>query len=296
MPVFETIKNCSSDVTGRCSELLRPYSSRNCFNPSILFLEAETLIAFRAFGTERTKPFAAYLFSTAGAETALLDLSEAMKEFGIANVSDPKLFALGDEAWLTFNTGYSKTQNNLYILKVRPTVETPRECTVAGRQKVEKNWAFFEDRGSLKALYSIDPLVILDVKEGPNQEYRFEKSFEAEPLWRQSLTIGTPLVKCEDGFKFIAHRKIQFLGKRLYFGVPGMLRIMDGSYRIDLSSKRLIHDHPSLLGSWRKHNPNLISCTYFSGIAHTESEIILSYGINDLTYGFASVSEQVLWR
>jgi hypothetical protein len=40
----------------------------------------------------------------------------------------------------------------------------------------------------------------------------------------------------------------------------------------------------------------LISCTYFSGIAPTGREIILSYGINDLAYGFASGSEDSLWR
>jgi hypothetical protein len=294
--VFETIKNCSSDVTRRCNEFLQPFGRRNCFNPSILFVGAETLIAFRAFGDERKKPFTAYLFSTDGHETALLDLSAAMIEFGISNVSDPKLFSLGDEAWLTFNTGYSKTLNRLYLMKVRPSLEAPRECTFDGRQKVEKNWAFFEDQGSLKALYSIDPLVILDVSRGPNQEFQFQKCFEANRQHSRPLTIGTPLAKCQDGFLFIAHRKVQLLGKRLYFGVPARLRMIGESYRIELSTKRLIHDRRSLLGSLRKHNPNLISCTYFSGIAHRGGEIILSYGINDLTYGFASTSEELLWR
>lgn len=293
--MFESIKNCSSDFTRRCGSYLKPFVSRNCFNPSILLTGDETLIAFRAFGETRTKPFRAYLFSTDGHASSVLDLSEAMEKFGITNVADPKLFSIGGEAWLTFNTGYSKTMNRLYILKVRPSLEEPRECTVENRQKVEKNWAFFEDQGGLRALYSIDPLVILDVNRGVNDELHFQKCFEAKRQQRRPLTIGTPMMPCDDGYLFIAHRKVQFLGKRLYFGVPARLRIADGSYRMDLGAKRLIHDRRSLFGSWRKHNPNLISCTYFSGIARNGDDVILSYGINDLTYEFASVSEGFLW-
>ena len=92
--MFEALKNHSSDATRACAELLQPYRSRNCFNPSLLFINGETLIAFRAYGDSSTKPFSAYLLSTDGEKTALLDLSETMKDFGIANVSDPKLFLL----------------------------------------------------------------------------------------------------------------------------------------------------------------------------------------------------------
>lgn len=254
------------------------------------------LIAFRAFGAERKKPFSAYLLSSKGNETSVLDLSEAMQAFGIANVSDPKLFPLGDEVWLTFNTGWSSTMNRLYVLKVRPTLGAPLECMIDGRQKVEKNWAFFEHRGATKALYSVDPLVILDVCRDSNEAFRFERCFEAKRSQRRKLTIGTPLLRNGDSFLFIAHVKVQFLGKRLYFGVPTLLKCAGGTYRVECGSKRLIHDRRSLLGSWRKHNPNLISCTYFSGIARTDREIILSYGINDLAYGFASGSEDLLWR
>ncbi|MEZ6082488.1 MAG: hypothetical protein R3E58_00680 [Phycisphaerae bacterium] len=145
--MFESIKNCSSEFTRRCGSYLKPFVSRNCFNPSILLTGDETLIAFRAFGETR-KPFRAYLFSTDGRESSVLDLSEAMEKFGITNVADPKLFSISGEAWLTLNTGYSKTMNRLYISKVRPSLEEPRECTVENRQKVEKNWAFFEDKAA----------------------------------------------------------------------------------------------------------------------------------------------------
>ena len=42
-----------------------------------------------------------------------------------------------------------------------------------------------------------------------------------------------------------------------------------------------------MVGSKIKHNTNLFSCTYFSGI-HTKSDLIqLGYGVNDVAFGFS---------
>lgn len=294
--MFETIGDHQSELTRTYGAYLEKYRDRNCFNPSVLRTGDETLIAFRAFGENRTKPFQAFLFSSNEREASIEDLSEAMRCHGIRNVADPKLFALDDEVWMTFNTGYSKTQNQLYLVKLRPNFETPIEVSFRERQVVEKNWAFFKSKGKLKALYSINPLVVLDAKTRDSGIIHFERSYVGERVSRHTLTIGTPMIQRGNAFGFIAHRKIGLLGKRVYFGVPASLYCEEASYRVEIGAKRLIHTRGSLLGSWPKHNPNLISCTYFSGISNQGGELVLSYGINDLTCNFSSVTEDFLWQ
>ena len=43
----------------------------------------------------------------------------------------------------------------------------------------------------------------------------------------------------------------------------------------------MVHSPESLLGSAVKHNTNLYSCTYFSGLQASDSGIALGYGINE---------------
>jgi len=49
----------------------------------------------------------------------------------------------------------------------------------------------------------------------------------------------------------------------------------------------LIHSWKSLLGAKIKHNTNLFSCTYFSGLQASKDCIRLGYGINDVGFGFS---------
>ena len=90
----------------------------------------------------------------------------------------------------------------------------------------------------------------------------------------------------------MAHEKIFIKNKRIYFGRLICLKLQDKKLKlIKIYPNRYIHSFSSLLGTIKKRNTNLISCSYFSGFSFKENEnlIILSYGINDYNFAFASI-------
>ena len=62
-----------------------------------------------------------------------------------------------------------------------------------------------------------------------------------------------------------------------------------------LRKRRLIHSFRASLPPRRRHNPNLISATYFAGITPYEGDLLLGYGINDLAFSMVQVQEEQLW-
>jgi hypothetical protein len=285
-------------------QLLRDFRAYNCFNPSLIFFGELVIIAFRAFNATKTKPFHAYLlfFNKINYDVKVVNLSEQYCLHGIDNVADPKLTVLSDQVWITFNTGYSKKENNLFLAQVYPELNTPYLCKFAGRARVEKNWAFFIENGVLKAIYSICPVSILveKRKDEINKTINFDSDYieaiyPTQQEWKY-LTIGTPAICKNNQLYLMAHERKYFLGRRLYMGVPVRIKKVNHQYiRID-SKKRFVHSYWSLLGSLKKHNKNLWSCTYFSGLQIKEDDkVILGYGINDQKYSFKEVSVDKLW-
>ena len=58
----------------------------------------------------------------------------------------------------------------------------------------------------------------------------------------------------------------------------------------------MVHSRDSVQGSGVKHNSNLLSCTYFSGLQASDSGITLGYGINDVDFGFSSYGSRALLK
>jgi hypothetical protein len=56
----------------------------------------------------------------------------------------------------------------------------------------------------------------------------------------------------------------------------------------------MVHSPESLLGSAVRHNDNLFSCTYFSGLQASEAGVALGYGINDVEFGFSRYEYEAL--
>lgn len=278
------------------SELLAKVAKENLifgiFNPSYRAHNDRQIIAFRGFFCGETTGVRAWLMSSGrlGEDVKLTDLTKYLANFDVAPVADPKLFQLGDALYITFNTGWSRTENKIYICQVAPALGKPIECLFDGRQDVEKNWAFYGSEEALFALYSLSNGLIL---KGCIDELRGVVEFK--PFGRvcvdnsaKSLSIGTQFLDVCGLKCFIAHRKISVLGKRLYFGVPAIFD--EESLRVNLpfAGFYLVHSFRSLLGSRRKLNKNLLSCTYFSGIDSAGGKLVVSYGVNDDGYGFAS--------
>jgi hypothetical protein len=232
----------------------------------------------------------------------ITSLTAHAAEFGVTPTADPKLFVLGDEIFATFNTGYSPVQNEIYLMRVAPAMTAPQKCVlVEGRQKVEKNWAFFRrDDGSTAAIYQLSPyteLTLIAGEPGGSGDLSFERSSAGSGLHADRLTIGTAVLVCDDRMLLIAHQKIRVWRKRAYVGRLVEIRgAGTPAPQVRVSSRRLIHSYRDCLPPRHRHNPNLISATYFAGITPFEDGFLLGYGINDMAFSMAKVEEEQLWK
>ncbi len=209
-------------------------------------------------------------------------------------LSDPKFVSLNGKPFLTFNTGYSTTFNDIFLAEYKNGHYYPYKCNLPGRMKVEKNWAFFYKNNDLFAIYSINPLVILKAIKKENYKIEFKKIKTSKTFFDKNISIGTQLVEIDNYHYFIAHKKYYFGKKRIYLGVPFRIDIKNDTLIIEKSNKLLTHSYYSLLGSLKKLNKNLISCSYFSGIGYIDDKVIISYGINDVDFNVIEMNANEL--
>ncbi|NLP84325.1 hypothetical protein HF576_10720 [Microbacterium sp. CFH 90308] len=275
----------------------------NIFNPSITTHRDATLIAFRAESFPGERPFRAYLMISTRDSVSLIDLTAASASVGIPKTADPKLVNLGSSVYVTFNTGHVHTgQNDIYLQKVFPELAAPQRCALGHRRDVEKNWGFFIGTdGTLGALYSLSPLNILRLTTGElgsDDQLHFEMLTDA-PLAKRfpNIHIGSQPIILPNGHAIVVanqQRPIPGLRRKFYFGRLVEVDLAGGSIA-QLSPARLIHSWTSMRPQWRRHNPNLISATYFSGLSVAGDSFILSYGINDKRPGLAHVPIDYAW-
>jgi hypothetical protein len=233
------------------------------------------------------------LLIISGDEIKRINLSQGVNH----KVADPKFFWKQDSLWITYNTGYSKNQNELYVQQVHPDLGKPKLVKYNGRTNLEKNWGFFAFQDTLLAVYSLNPLIILKLDQQTENDWVMLPYYEA-PVDKSlgKLSIGTQPYLHQDNYYLIAHRKIRFGPKRLYYGMPIRIYNNNTEWRLELFPKKLIHSYKALLGSSQKLNKNLISCTYFSGLTIEDNQARLSYGINDQDFGITACPLETLWK
>lgn len=279
----------------------------NAFNPSISAIDGGWAYAFRGASTPGVKPFRAWFFKTDSEGTLdprnLVDLTEAAGECGIPIVADPKLVKLNGRLFVTFNSGYvAHGQNDIYLQQVYPTILSPQRCVLPTRFSVEKNWAFrIDPTGQLRVLYGVSPLVELTLvagELGDDSDLQFSIDSRIGQLGAQSdLTIGTQLLIDETGkASMVLHQKIRVLNRRAYVGRFATIDWSSGVPELTVGRTKLVHSALSMLPPLRRHNPNLISATYFSGLTRVGNSLVFSYGVNDLKYGIAEVEEGQSWK
>lgn len=299
---FTTLNSCTSERSRELTAALEEYPFRNRFNPSLARHGGRTFVAFRALEGDGGPPFRAYMAIVEGAKVlSIVDLTEHCAGYGVAPVADPKLFVHDRELWVTFNTGYSAHQNDLYVQRLTPVPGKPLRCLLEKRRPVEKNWAFFERRGALHGLYSLSPptcIVEEDRDEGAGW-VRFVRvgsgrGREGDGVGDQ-VSIGTPLAMVGEQAYLIAHQKIHVGKWRAYLGRLARLDLAEPQPSIELSERRLFHTYRALLGPRRRFNPNMLSCTYFAGLIVDGANALLSYGINDTNWAIRETTLEALW-
>jgi len=286
-----------SDIAESCAARLAATGLWNIFNPSPATTPEGIAIAFRAGRHPGDTPFRAW-FLPPGApnDSSPLDLTAHFAAQGIAPVSDPKLVTLDGALWVTFNTGHFERPNRIFAAPLQPRVGAAVELTWPHRQEIEKNWALFTHDGALHAVYALSPLTILRERTGPRDgAIRFETLQSPQESATggsrgPALSLGPQLVPLSGkSWATIVHRKLLWRGKRLYLGLPARLLAGDGGFTAEIGRRHLAHSPRALLGARTRHNRNLLSCTYFSGLILGDGRAVLGYGVNDLAAAFAEM-------
>ena len=270
--------------------LLRSLPVHNVFNPSFHQPSSDEdprarVWAFRAI-VDGEQELAA--FFTIDDDVRRLD--PLVPPVDVPRLIDPKVFQLEDRIYLTFNSGWVPPRNHIFVMQVFPEIGPIKQVVYPGRRSQERNWAFFSRAGQTHALYWLNPLKILRLKAETEDTWVMEDDYlgPLEPTLPDDVTLGTQLSATPRGYRFVGHRKVLVGNKKLYLGRAGFF---DPTTRVVAAhGPWLIDTLESLFGSDVKHNSNLHSCTYFSGIQATPEETLVAYGINDVDYGFASLS------
>jgi hypothetical protein len=295
--------------TGLADEIAAHIHDRrlhNVFNPSVLAIEDSILIALRARATQpRRSMFDAHLLTRSATDAVTaFNLTDYCATFGINVVADPKLTRLGDSAFVTFNTGHTLSgTNDVVIMQVHPKLTSPLVCQLPHRQRIEKNWAFFGSERHIYAVYRTSPLTIIEAVDATDTTLAFRIRHTAgagrssHRLTRQmrSTSLGTQPVRTDRGLAMLVHEKLFVGRRRLYLGRAAVIDNPLRQPRLHLSSKLLCASWRSLAGSGTRYNPNLISATYFSGLTAIRRDVLIGYGINDVSFGIRQHGWSQLW-
>ena len=303
---FYRLKNFSNEKTKRLRSILLNLNLDldldldNIFNPCYKKINKKHYISFRANSKLKYDSIESFILTLDQKYkivnfTNISELYE--KDYGIYKVSDPKLCILNKLLFLTFNTGpcIDGNRNDIYLAEINEDFPKPKKCIYEKRMLMEKNWAFYIVKNKLMVLYSLKPMVTLEafLIEKDKIIFRNICDLEGSDDFSKGLSIGSDIQKINDKYFLIAHEKI-FLHKkkRIYFGRLVCLSLLDKKFKIiKIYPQRYIHSYRSLLGTIKKRNKNLISCTYFSGFTYDKNKntIIFSYGINDFYFSFAAI-------
>jgi hypothetical protein len=281
----------------------------NLFNPSYLRgAQGDEHVVFRGWPPgESTPPFHAVYATrpTDGATWQYVDLSTHARGHGVDTVADPKLVQLFGRLYVTFNTGFHPQQNQIYLMRVAPTLGPPQECITPVRRAVEKNWAFIEGRDGLHVVYSLQPFMLLGLRGGRLEDggtLRFSSHCAravGHTAAQNGLSIGTQLApdpRRAGAYLLVAHEKLWFRGRRGYLGRPVTVSgLLSEAPRLRIGPTRLFHSVRALQPGRAQHNPNLLFATYFSGLHLHGRTATLGYGVNDTSFSFAEVDMGRLW-
>lgn len=286
---------------------------RGVFNPTFAHAGETIVVAYRAIPPGE-RGIRAYLATSTGSAPVVTDLTALGDAAGIARVADPKLVTLGGSVYAAFNTGYVPhwQQNDIHLVRVHPDIgPIQRVAARFDRQAVEKNWAFFEAPGGVRAVYRLHPyaeveLVAGALGEGGDLTFDLRMPTAADSGAADGLSIGTPLATASAASTrlLIAHEKVvrpttidgERQERRAYFGrAVAVAGAGTDDVRVRVGRQRLIHSVPAALPREGVHNPNLMSATYFSGLEVDGDDAVLGYGINDTGFGVARVTGASLW-
>ncbi len=260
----------------------------NVFNPSFYESSTVSVFAFRAI-PDGARELVSFVSVEDRHGRTLSRISPGLYPgIDAPRLIDPKVFTVGGEVYLTFNSGWVPSGgNDIFVMKIHPKMGEPKRVVYEARRDQERNWAFFSERGEVYAIYQIAPLVILKLERESRDSWWLADYFrQANADLPHDLTLGTQPSRHGSRYYFMAHRKYVLRRKKVYLG--RLCALDPDTMTVTSADNWIAHSPESILGSAVKHNTNLFSCTYFSGLQASDSGITLGYGVNDVDFGFST--------
>lgn len=260
------------------------------FNPSFVFSKNIKAVSFRAIPyANKNKKLTSYFCVDSGHGPEIQNLSEAWTSYlNCPRLIDPKIFSLKEDIYITFNSGYVKGGNDIFVMKIYPNIECPKKISYKGRQTQERNWSFFTHENDIYALYWVDPLRILKLEKSTDKQWHFVDYYKGDlvELYDQ-ITLGTQLCYFKGKCYFIGHIKGNIDRRKAYLGKLFNFDFINKN--VEPHDGFMAHSFDSLFGVKNKSNKNLFSCTYFSGLNILNDNLLAGYGVNDIDLGFSLV-------
>jgi hypothetical protein len=275
-------------LRSRFMEIIGGIGVSNVFNPSHYESGNVRVFAFRAIPDGFRELVSFVSVENRFGRTLSRISPDLYPDIDAPRLIDPKVFTVGDEVYLTLNSGWVPSgKNDIFVMKIHPTMGEPKRMIYRARRHQERNWSFFSERGEVYAIYQIAPLVILKLEKDSGDAWWFADYYrQARSCVPHDLTLGTQPSRHGNRYYFMAHRKYLLRRKKVYLGRLCALDL--GKAALTLGNSWVAHSPESLLGSEVKQNTNLFSCTYFSGLQASGAGIKLGYGINDVDFGFST--------
>ena len=240
--MVKRLKSCNScALPDKVQIILDNYSY--VFNPSFLIHKKTSYLAIRVYDTQEQSILALVFVWKDNNSIEQIDLSEYFRQkLGYSKVADPKLFIMNGEVCGSFNTGHATNKpNELVLFKLDKTIiKEYFVCKYNARMKTEKNWTFYSQNDALFALYSLTPLTILKAETIEDNAITFKSFYSDETQNFKNYSIGSPLVKLNECYGFIAHKKYFRKRKRLYLGKACTFSV-NGKPEVNIKKQIIIH-------------------------------------------------------
>ncbi len=160
-------------------KILKRSLNRYQFNPSTVILRDQCFTVWREVDKDGVRQLYLGKEKVKGKTFEVYNLGEKIKsqDSSIKWVGDARLFLRHEKLNLVFDTGHAETPNRMFIVVLDESgclLSNVKEAIkVDGRNSIEKNWNFFVENEKLYAIYSHQPLQILELINEDNEIMKF---------------------------------------------------------------------------------------------------------------------------
>lgn len=219
--------------------------------------------------------------------------------------ADPRLYRIAGRTFIYWNSGWHEPRNCQFLQELSATtllpLGFPRELILRGeRQKLEKNWTFFEDAaGECHAVYTITPHRILRFSIEGDDAIEFEEvactkwQLSDYPASHGGLRGGAPPALVDGEFWSFCHSVHDAAGGYRY--APAAYAFQPQLPCAPIAAPRRPLELGNPFGEQRTHarlNEAVGEVIYPCGAARDGARWLISHGINDEYSAISTIAHE----